>query len=172
MVIEEGGAMLAIADVINYLSSNAVTFRVLTHPPAYSSAELARVHHVDARSVVRTELYKADHRLAMALLPSDRKVDVRALADVLRAREITRVDAWEQERLFNGCDIGTAPPLGNLFGILVVADPLFEQGRQVVFRLCSYSTSLSMEWRDYKHLVNPLIASIVQSVAEPELQTT
>jgi Ala-tRNA(Pro) deacylase len=164
--------MLAIADVINYLSSNAVTFRVLTHPPAYSAIELARVHHVPSRNVVRTELYKADHRLAMAVFPSDRKVDLPALVDTLHAREIARVDAWEQERLFNGCDIGTAPPLGNLFGVLVVADAAFEGGGPVVFRLCSHSTSLLMDWHDYKHLVSPLVAQIshpaVQLIAEPE----
>ena len=73
--------MMAIADVINYLSSNAMPFRVLTHPPVYSAADLARVHHVGERNVIKTELYKADHRLALAIVPADRKVD---LAELLR----------------------------------------------------------------------------------------
>lgn len=153
--------MLAIADVINYLSSNATTFRVLTHPPAYSLADLARIHNLGKRNVVKSELYKADHRLAMAIFPSDRRVDISLLVDALHAREIARVEAWEQEHLFSGCDIGAAPPLGNLYGILVVADPLFELGGPIVFRLCNYSTSLSMDWRDYKNLVSPLLAPIV-----------
>jgi Ala-tRNA(Pro) deacylase len=163
--------MMAIADVINYLSSNAVTFRVLTHPPVYSATELARIHRVGDRNVMKTELYKADHRLVLAVFPADRKVDLAELLATLRAREITKVNAWEQELLFNGCDIGTAPPFGNLFAIRVVADASFEQSGTVVFRLCSFSTSLSMEWRDYKQLVNPLVDEITRpaGVLESEL---
>jgi Ala-tRNA(Pro) deacylase len=162
--------MMAIAEVINYLSSNAMPFRVLTHAPVYSAADLARGHHVGERNVIKTELYKADRRLAMAIVPADCTVDLAALSAVLRTREITKVDAWEQERLFNGCDVGAVPPLGNLYGIPVVADASFEQCGTVVFRLCSFSTSLSMDWRDYKHLVGPRVAEIARPVEvfEPE----
>jgi Ala-tRNA(Pro) deacylase len=150
------------ADVINYLSDNTATFRVLTHVPLYSSQDLARAHHVMNDEVAEYTLFKADHRFVLAVMPAGSVVSEPDLRRVLQARELKKASMWDTERLFPGCELGAAPLLGNLFGLTVVADSTFEKHGRIVFHVCNRATSIMINWRDYKFAVDPIVAAIVE----------
>lgn len=148
------------ADIFNYLTDNAATFRVLSHPPIYSAQELARVHHVMKDEVADYAVYKADYKFILVVIPAGTTINESDLCNVLQVRELVRSSEWDIERLFPGCEIGAAPLLGNLFGLVVVADSTFEKRQRIVFHVCSHAVSIMVNWRDYKHTVDPIIAAI------------
>jgi Ala-tRNA(Pro) deacylase len=153
--------MATAADVLNYLTSNRIEFKVITHPPFASAHDLARTHGLMIDEVAQTRVFMADRRFVIALVPGENRIDEQELCEVLEAREITAASDWDLERLFPGCEIGAAPPLGNLYGLPVVADRGFETTGRIVFSVCSRTISLMLDWREYKKLVHPIVAAIV-----------
>ncbi len=152
--------MTTAAGIFNYLTDNSVNFRVLTHPPIFSTQELARVNHVMHDEVAEYAVFKADYRFVMAVVPAGTVVNERALRQLLHVRELARSSDWDMERLFPECEIGAAPLLGNLFGLPVIVDSRFEKQERIVFYVCVRSTSVMMNWREYKNSVDPIIAPI------------
>ncbi len=158
--------MATAADIFNYLTNNALHFRVLTHPPVFSTQELARLNYVMSDEVAEHAVFKADYRFIMAVVPAGTVVSERALRQLLHVRELVRASAWDIERLFPECEIGAAPILGNLFGIPVIVDSSFEKRERIVFFVCARTTSVMMNWREYKNAVDPIVAAIAGSPAK------
>jgi len=148
------------ANIFNYLTDNAATFRVLTHPPLFTAQDLARAHHVVKDEVADHAVYRADYRFVLAVVPAGSTINEPNLRHVLQARDIVKASDWDIERLFPGCELGAAPLLGNLFGLTVVADSAFEKRGRIVFHVCSRATSIMMSWRDYKNAADPIVAAI------------
>lgn len=153
--------MATAADIMNYLSCNVSEFKVLTHPPLSSITDLVRAKGLMTDEVAEIRVLKADNRYVMTVVPGGSEVSCQALCDALHANEVTAVSDGDLERLFPSCDVGTAAPFGNLFGIPVVADSSFERAGRMVFAACSRTISLMMEWHDYRRLVKPIVAPII-----------
>jgi Ala-tRNA(Pro) deacylase len=154
--------MTTVLDLVTYLREQGVEFRVTAHLPAYSTRALAAANHLAIGEVVHAEVYKVGGLYWMAIVPGDAIADREKLRAALHAAEIDPVDQNELEAKVPGCEAGAIPPLGNLFGMRVIADMSLAHLDRIVFHACSHTESMMMEWADFIRLVKPLVASIAE----------
>jgi Ala-tRNA(Pro) deacylase len=140
-----------------FLDQNRIKYVVITHSPAYTASEVARLAHISGRQMAKTVIVKLDGRLAMAVLPASELVDLDLLADAAFAERAEIAEEWEFGDLFPDCDIGGMPPFGNLYGLDVyVADSLAEDD-EIAFNAGLYTELVRMAYPDYARLVKPRI---------------
>ncbi len=107
--------------VQTYLEVNHIPYMVLSHGHTGSSKETARKAHVPAERLAKAVVLADEQGYLMAVLPSNRRVDVQALSRQL-GRQLAVVPEYRMGSLFKDCDFGAIPPLGFAYGIPTVFD--------------------------------------------------
>jgi Ala-tRNA(Pro) deacylase len=103
----------------------------------------------------KTVIVKIDGRLAMAVVAAPKDVNLEALreqsgaADVMLAAEEDFIDR------FAGCQLGTVPPFGNLFGVQTFLDRDLARRNQIAFPAGTHVQVIAISLSDYLRLVKP-----------------
>jgi Ala-tRNA(Pro) deacylase len=148
---------MPLAKLKGFLDSKGVKYITIGHSKAFTAAEVATSAHVQGREMAKTVIVKLDGKLAMAVLPATRKVDVERLRQGAKAEtaEIaSERDFWAD---FPGCELGAMPPFGNLFGMEVFVDPQLTEDEEIAFNAGSHTELIRLPYRDFKGLVQPKV---------------
>src|SRR2546428_8314856 len=94
----------------DHLDSERIKYVTLSHSPAFTAMEVAESAHVPGRALAKTVMVKLDGRIAMAVLPSTRKVDLNLLRESAGAEEAKLAAEAEFKRLFPDCETGPWAP--------------------------------------------------------------
>jgi len=140
------------------LDENRIPYEVLTHPPAYTAQEVAAAQHVKGRDFAKVVMAAAGDRPLMVVLPATRRLDLLKLGSVATANDRPRL-AHEHEftHLFDPCEAGAMPPMGNLFGIPVYVDQSLAEEDTIVFQAGTHTETVRMRYADFAKLVNPVL---------------
>lgn len=119
---------MAIASTVEaYLQANHFPYDVMAHNRTGSSTETAHSLHLPAERLAKAVVLGDRGGYVVAVLPSNRRVDVQALSRALD-RDLTLVPEYQMSVLFEDCALGAIPALGFAYGIPTVFDEcLFEQ---------------------------------------------
>ena len=71
----------------DHLDGEKIKYVTISHSPAFTAMEVAESAHVPGRALAKTVMVKLDGRMAMAVLPSTRKVDLNLLRESAGAEE-------------------------------------------------------------------------------------
>ena len=107
--------------------------------------------------MAKTVIVELDGKMAMAVLPANRKVVLQDLREITGSDQIKFVseDAFKQK--FPDCEPGAMPPFGNLYGMDVfVADLLSENG-EIAFNAGTHTEVIKMAFTDFERLVQPKV---------------
>jgi Ala-tRNA(Pro) deacylase len=140
-----------------YLDEQGVAYEALTHPPAFTAQEVAQAQHVPGRELAKVVIVKAGTRFVMAVLPALRKLDVAKLAAALPEGAAALATEKELAPLFPGCEPGSMPPFGNLFGLPVYVDRGLAEDETIVFEAGTYTDTVRMRYGDFARLVQPTV---------------
>lgn len=141
-----------------FLEANNVPYSVHSHPTAYTAQEIAALQHIKGRQLAKVVMVKAGERLAMLVLPADRRVDLDKLETAVGLRNVRLAQEPEFRDVFPGCDTGAMPPFGNLYGLPVYADRALEKDEEIVFNAGTHTLTAKVGFRDYFAHVKPTIA--------------
>src|SRR5947207_11584250 len=95
----------------DHLDGEKIKYVTISHSPAFTAMEVAESAHVPGRALAKTVMVKLDGRMAMAVLPSTRKVALNLLRESVSAQEAKLASEAEWRSLFPDCDTGAMPPL-------------------------------------------------------------
>lgn len=147
------------------LEREGARFRVVDHPEAGKSEEVARIRGTDnsqgAKAMV-CAVKQADGavRHALAVLPGDRRLDFAALADALQAKKAGMADR-EAAMAISGCEIGAIPPFAFTPALVLVVDPLLTRRHaEIAFNAGRLDQSIVLDSADYLRIAQPLLAAI------------
>src|SRR6266567_8907784 len=110
-----------------HLDSQKIKYVTVSHSPAFTAMEVAESAHVPGHALAKTVMVKLDGRMAMAVLPSTRKVDLNLLRESAGAEEAMLATEAEFKSLFPDCETGAMPPFGNLYGLDVYVAPILAE---------------------------------------------
>ena len=65
-----------------YFRDNNVPFRSITHPPVFTAPEAAAAQHVPGKQVAKVVLAQTPDALVMCVVPANKHVDFRQLAEI------------------------------------------------------------------------------------------
>ena len=145
-----------------YLDSEKIKYVSLTHSPAFTAMEVAESAHVPGRELAKTVIVKLDGRMAMAVLPSTRKVDLNLLRESAGAEEAKLATEAEFKSLFPDCETGAMPPFGNLYGMEVYVSPNLAEDDQIAFNAGSHTEVMRLAYQDFERLVKPRMVRMTE----------
>lgn len=142
------------------LDQSGVAYETIAHTPAYTSPETAQRAHLPTGDLAKTVIVNVDGKLAMAVLPATRDLDLARLKEVAGAREAYLASEWEFSPMFPGCERGAMPPFGKLYGLQVLADAALATHPSLAFNAGSHEELVRMSYADFERLARPQVADI------------
>jgi len=113
-------------------------------------------HRKRAREDSHCEL---DGKMAMAVLPANRKIVLQDLREVTGSEEVKFASEEEFQAKFPGCETGAMPPFGNLYGMDVYLAESLSANDEIVFNAGSHTEVIRMRFGDFERLVRPKVVS-------------
>lgn len=141
-----------------FLDANGAKYVTVPHRQAYTAMEVAESAHVPGREMAKTVIVDVDGRLAMAVLPATKHVNVEHLRRSVGAQHVGIAKEGEFRFDFPGCEVGAMPPFGNLFNMEVLVDPKLAEDEEIAFNAGTHTEVVKMAYRDFDRLVHPKTA--------------
>jgi Ala-tRNA(Pro) deacylase len=156
--------------LVDLLDAGAARYRVIEHPAAGKSEEVARIRGTEVGQGAKAMACKlqvpgAPAVHVLAVLAADRQLDLTALARLFDARRASLMSPKEIDAM-TGCVLGAIPPFSFHPELRLVADPeLFERYREIAFNAGRLDASMVLNAEDYLRLAQPRMAQIRQQAA-------
>jgi len=148
-----------------FLDANKVKYRILTHSTAYTAQEIASLAHIRGQNLAKTVMVKVDGRMAMAVLPGSRHVDLALLRAAARAKAAEVATEAEFRHLFPECETGAMPPFGNLYGMPVFVDESLTRDEEIAFSSGTHRELIQLSYADFSRLVQPTALAFAEMAA-------
>src|SRR5882724_9679030 len=104
-----------------FLDRERVKYVSIVHSTAYTAQEVAASAHITGKELAKTVIVELDGKMAMAVLPANRKIVLQDLREVTGSGEVKFASEDEFKKRFPDCETGAMPPFGNLYGMKVYA---------------------------------------------------
>ena len=132
--------------------------------PAYG-AEAAAALGVDPGRIHKTLAASVDGRLVLAVVPVDRELDLKLLADALAGRRAVMADPVEAQRA-TGYVVGGISPLGSRRALPVVVDAAALALSSMYVSAGRRGLQVELAPADLVRLADAIVADIVRAEAE------
>ena len=141
-----------------FLDAERVKYACISHSPAYTASEIAQSTHIPGRELAKVVVVTLDGRVAMAVLPANRKVDLSLLREAASADEAKQATEEEFRLRFPDCETGAMPPFGNLYGMEVFVSERLAEDDHIAFNAGSHTEVMRLAYADFARLVKPKVA--------------
>jgi Ala-tRNA(Pro) deacylase len=140
-----------------FLSKERVHYEKVHHPTDYTARETAADTHTPNKEFAKTVFLRIDGSYAMAVLPADEFVSFKRVRGELDAEEVRLATEPESRRLCPDCDVGAAPPFGNLYDLPVYVSTEIAEDERITFNAGSHEEAIRLPYRDFERLVHPRV---------------
>lgn len=136
-----------------YLNHNEVSYDLVPHPHSSSSISSAVAAKVSPAQIAKAVILE-DHegRKMMAVLLADHKISLGSLGEKLN-RELHLINEHSVYKMFDDCDKGAIPPLGNAYNIEAVYDDLLIQSKELYLEAGDHNSLLRINRDDFVRLI-------------------
>ncbi len=134
--------------VTEYLEARGVPFETIHHDPSPNAADEARALGVEPSEVVKALVIDVDGRHALAVIPADRRLDLRRVREALHDRHAHLTTEDELQGEFPSSELGAIPPLGKLLEAKTIVDPAVLVHPVVTFAAGDRETSIRVRTAD------------------------
>ncbi|MDP8927900.1 MAG: YbaK/EbsC family protein [Actinomycetota bacterium] len=145
--------------VHDYLDRNGVAYEVQTHEWAIPAHEVAHAEGVTGWDFAKSVILKLNGDLVMAVVPAPVNVDL-AKARAVLGGGVRLATEPEFAAAFPDCEVGAAPPFGNLYGMPVLLDRSMRERDRMICRDGSHTETVTVAVDDYVRVVQPRIVDI------------
>jgi Ala-tRNA(Pro) deacylase len=149
--------------LVAVLEANQARFRIIEHPAEGRSEIVAELRGTKPGQGAKAMFCRSMGTFVLAVLPGDRKLDFRKVADAVGKRKAGLATPEEATRE-TGCVIGAIPPFAFSANIRLVVDPaLIENHDEIAFNAGRLDRSIVLDAQDYLRIAKPLVRSVSAS---------
>ena len=141
----------------DFLDRNEIKYELIHHPTTYTAQLTATSSHVPPEELAKTVMVNCDGKLAMAVVPATKRVDITALHAGTGAKSMRLASELEFKQQFPDCDAGAMPPFGNLYGMEVFVDEALTRDKRIAFNAGSHDELVRLSYADFECLVQPKV---------------
>jgi Ala-tRNA(Pro) deacylase len=151
--------LLQVNLVKKFLNCNKISYHISEHEPVFTSKQAAKVRQSELKTGVKALMLKSEKgAFIMGLVAADRRLDLKKLAKIVETKKLQL--ASPQEVLdVTGCEVGSVPPFGNLFGLTIYLDKSVLISGMVNFNAGLHTISIQMKGKDLIKVLEPIIGS-------------
>ena len=142
-----------------FLDREKVKYVSIIHSIAYTAQEVAASAHITGKELAKTVIVELDGKMAMAVLPANRKIVLQDLREVTGCDEVKFASEEEFKRKFPDCETGAMPPFGNLYGMDVYVAEALTRNDEIAFNAGSHTEIIRLRYHDFERLVQPHVVS-------------
>lgn len=138
--------------VREYLERKGVDYELLAHDFAPSSTRAAAAAHLPGDAVVKSVVLADDRGFLLALLPATHRV-LFGLLHRCYQRHLGLATEEDVLQLFDDCEAGAIPPLGEPYGLDVLVDMSLSKCSDVYFEAGDHRDLVHMRGSDFRSLL-------------------
>ncbi len=151
--------------LIALFNEHGARYHVIEHEPEGRSEAISRIrgnHPSQAMKAIVVSVRGGGKRNALAVIPGNRRLDMKALLGVLGAQKGRFTTAEEAEKL-SGCVMGAVPPFSFRKDLPLIIDNKCTANAKVVFNAGRLDRSVFIALEDYVAVAKPRFADISES---------
>ncbi|MDB5743926.1 MAG: hypothetical protein JWR68_2241 [Polaromonas sp.] len=149
--------------LVALLESQHARFRVIEHPAEGKSDLVAKIGGTAPGQGAKAMLCKNKNgigELVLVVLPGDRKIDFKKVADACGMKKATLASPEEAIQA-TGCVIGAIPPFAAGADLRLIVDPeLVNTYDEIAFNAGRLDRSMVLNTQDYLRIAEPLVCSV------------
>jgi Ala-tRNA(Pro) deacylase len=150
--------------LVALFNENGARYRVIEHVPEGRSELVAVIRGTKPSQAAKAIVCEIEadraRRFALAVVPGDRKLNMKALARLIGGRKgsFAKPDVAEQ---LTGCVIGSIPPLSFNESLPLVVDAgLLEREEEIAFNAGRLDRSIVISTNDFRRIAAPTVGDI------------
>ena len=128
--------------VQQHLHKVGVDYDLLAHPHSHSSLHSAHLAHVPARQVVKAVLCHDGDNYLLCVIPASHRIVFHWVNRMLNGQYQLASES-ELSTMFNDCEPGAVPALGQIYGFHVIWDECLQE-----------TDNIYLESGDHEHLIH------------------
>ncbi len=140
-----------------FLDDNDVRYVTIQHSKAYTAQDVAATSHISGKEIAKTVMVRLGGKMAMAVVPASRMVDLEHLREVTGATSAELATESEFKDRFPECEVGAMPPFGNLYGLEVYVDESLREDEEIAFNAGTHTELVRLAYADFERLVKPRV---------------
>src|SRR5205807_1913493 len=142
-----------------FLDKEKIKYVSIVHSTAYTAQEVAASAHITGKELAKTIIVELDGKMAMAVLPANRKIVIQDLREITGSDEVKFAPEDEFKKMFPDCETGAMPPFGNLYGMDVYVAESLTRNEEIAFNAGSHTEVIKMAYADFERLARPRVIS-------------
>ncbi len=142
-----------------FLDRAGIKYVSIVHSPAYTAQEVAASVHITGKEMAKTVIVELDGKMAMAVLPANRKIVLQELREITGSDEVKFASEEEFRQKFPDCETGAMPPFGHLYGMEVYMAESLLGNDEIAFNAGSHTEIIRMPFADFERLAQPKVMS-------------
>lgn len=138
--------------VREYLERKGIHYELIPHAYSTTSTFSAETAHIPGDKLAKSVVLKTDGGYLLAILPSTHHIDL----DELQRQLNRRLDFASEDTiaaLFNDCEYGAVPPLGEAYGVDMVVDDCLSPYTEVYFEAGDHRELVRVSGDDFERLM-------------------
>ncbi|MBI2380116.1 MAG: YbaK/EbsC family protein [Gammaproteobacteria bacterium] len=129
-----------------------MSYDLVQHPYTGSSQFSAQAAHISGNQLAKPILLEDEYGYVMAIIPASHQLDYLAV-DRLLNRTLVMASENELAGLFQDCELGAVPALGEAYGVKSVVDNLLFYPKDVYFEAGDHETLIRVESSQFRRMM-------------------
>lgn len=148
--------------VRSFLDERGVKYEVIHHRKDFTARDTALDTHTPPAEFAKTVFVCIDREFAVAVLPADDMVSETKLQLGTGGQGVELATEDEIRSLCPDCELGAAPPFGNLYGLPVFVSPALEADETITFNAGTHEDAIRIAYADFKRIVEPQVVALAR----------
>jgi Ala-tRNA(Pro) deacylase len=141
------------ATVQEYLQQQGIPYELVHHPHTQSSMDAAGAAHVPAAKIAKPVILEDEAGYLMAVVPAHHHVQLKKVNELLN-RNMGLATEQEIKSLFNDCEEGAIPPLGQAYGLETIFDDCLGECPDLYLEAGDHEDFIHLNSDDYLKLMS------------------
>ena len=136
-----------------YLRDCQIVFEEIEHPYQATSIGAANSASITGDTMAKGVLLRDDFGYMVAVLPSSHMINLKSLRKKF-GDDLELATEDEARALFEDCEVGAVPPIGDAYGMRVVWDDSLSKLPEVYFEGGDHKTLVHISGNDFTRLMS------------------
>lgn len=138
--------------LVTQLAKYGISYDIIPHSYSIFSLNTANAIHISGSKMVKSVILEDDAGYVMALVPANRHVKINQLNKVLH-RNMGLATESELIELFDDCDPGAIPPVGEAYKMETIVDYILDDCKDVYIESGNHEELLHLSGSDFRKLM-------------------
>lgn len=157
---------MAIAQtLINYLDEKSVIYDLVEHAHTSTSLATARAADIPPHQLAKAVVLKDDDGYVVSVLPTNHSLEIDWVNEELN-RNLVLACEEEFKSLFNDCEAGAVPALGEAYGMQVIWDDDLAYTADIYIEAGDHEHLIWLDRKSFKKLMSSLPHSVISKDEE------